>query len=194
MQNSGNQTINYTGVVSLNVTGSSGADTFNATPNATTTITVHGGLPTPPASPGERLERHPGRDHKPQVDGLLQSRVGLLGHWTFANRAAVNFDGIETLTQAVPDVAVLKTNGELDLLTPGGALQEISPAGTIQAVSSDLRRFVQQRRFRHRRNPGYVGTLWEHSDAFGWKEISSGSFQQVSATTNASARPWSSAC
>jgi hypothetical protein len=85
-----------------------------------------------------------------------------------------------------PSAAVLKTNGALDLLTPGGAVQEISAAGTIQAVSSTFDASFHNDVFAIVETPGFAGTVWEFSDSFGWKEISSGSFKQISATTNAS--------
>ncbi len=183
----GNQSIAYTGVAFLNVTGSGGADTFNVTPAASTTITVHGGLPTPPASPGDALNVGLSGASNPVLNDTYSSSSGYSGSWTFGNRAAVNFDGIETLSPSGPEVAVLKTSGELDLLTPGtNATVEISPAGSIRAVVATMDASFNNDIFAISELPGYAGTLWEYSDASGWKEISSGSFAQISATTNAS--------
>ena len=113
------QAVNYTGVASLNVTGTSGADTFDVTPAAATTITIHGGLPMPPASPGDVLNVNLSVATNPVLNDTYSSASGYSGSWTFGNRTPIDFDGIETLTPSGPEVAVLKTNGELDLLTPG---------------------------------------------------------------------------
>ena len=135
-QSGANQAVSYTNVKELNVTGSSGADTFNVTPSAATTITIHGELPTPPASPGDTLAMNLTGAVSPKLMDAFNASTGYSGAWTFGNKMAVIFDGIETLTPSGPSVAVLKTSGELDLLAPTGALKEISPAGTIQAVSA----------------------------------------------------------
>ncbi len=186
-QSSTNQAVDYTGVQSLNVTGSVGGDVFEVTPAAATTITVHGGLPTPPASPGDVLNVTLAGATDPVLNDSYSSSSGYSGGWTVGNRAAVNFDDIETLSPSGPEVAVLKTSGELDLLTPGtNAKVEISPAGSIRAVVATIDASFNNDIFAISELPGYAGTLWEYSDASGWMEISSGSFAQISATTNAS--------
>jgi len=93
-----NQPIALSGQADLNVTGGSGADTFNITPPATgTTITVTGGLPT--TLPGDVLDL----DFTGASGSTLTttgSPTGFSGSYTFTNRGAVAFTGIESLADA----------------------------------------------------------------------------------------------
>jgi hypothetical protein len=50
-----NQALTLSGITNLNLFGDGGSDVFNITPATATTIDVTGGLPTPPALPGDTL-------------------------------------------------------------------------------------------------------------------------------------------
>ena len=98
-----NQPLSLSNILFFIVFGSTGSDTFNVTPSATTTITIHGNAPTPPASPGDTLIVPSG--------GTLSDTNGPTGYsgaWTFSGDKAVNFDGIETL-EPTADLTVTQT-------------------------------------------------------------------------------------
>jgi hypothetical protein len=101
-------TINPTSTTAtLSVDGSDGSDTFTITPNAATTINVAGGLPTPPATPGDVLSVNTAGATSPTLTST-STASGLQGSFSFGNRMPVNFQEIETLATAA-DLAVTKT-------------------------------------------------------------------------------------
>ncbi|MFL5339601.1 MAG: hypothetical protein ACJ8F7_05475 [Gemmataceae bacterium] len=79
------------------VDGQGGADTLAITPSATSALIVHGGVPTPPALPGDRLVVNLLGAGGPAVSSSTNAN-GKQGTWTFTNRQSITFDGIETLT------------------------------------------------------------------------------------------------
>ena len=94
-----NQAISLSGITNFIVTGGSGSDTFNVTPSTTTTFTIHGNLPTPPASPGDTLIVPSGGTLTDEMD----TSSGYSGIWTFGGGdKLIAFDGIETLSPAIP--------------------------------------------------------------------------------------------
>ncbi len=98
----GNGTININAPLTgstATVSGGPGADTFNIAPNATftTPLTVNGGLPTPPANPGDALNINFAGVTTPLLTQTFSAKTGFSGSWTFGNAAAVNFTGIESL-------------------------------------------------------------------------------------------------
>ncbi len=65
---------------------------------------------------------------------------------------------------------------------------ELSTAGSIQSVSAVTDVTGSEWCYAIVQTPGFAGTLWLHGPAFpsGWQELSSGSFQQISAGLNSS--------
>lgn len=81
-------------MASADALGDTGNDTFNVTPRATLTINVFGGLPIPPALPGDRLiVDTSGATNTAIVLNLTPT--GFSGGYTFGNRAPVTFSQIE---------------------------------------------------------------------------------------------------
>jgi peptidyl-prolyl cis-trans isomerase A (cyclophilin A) len=83
----------------LSVTTGAGADSYYVVPLPATTITLNGGNPTPPASPGDTLEINfsgtSGADLATSDDSS-----GDFGSWTFANQRPIVFKNFETLLPA----------------------------------------------------------------------------------------------
>jgi hypothetical protein len=107
--------------------------------------------------------------------------------------ARLQLEALETrLTPSATAVqtAVLKTDGELDLYSPQtGTFQVLSAAGTIGSVSASQNASGQTVVYAIAVGPdglGHINTLWEHrtDNPGGWTELSTGSFQQVSAATD----------
>ena len=97
-QRGADQAVAYTGVPVLNVFGSDGSDTFDVTPSAATTFTVHGNLPTPHGPPpGDALTVELAGTTNPTLTDTFDPNVGYSGSWTFGNRMPVNFDTVESL-------------------------------------------------------------------------------------------------
>ncbi len=87
----------------------------------------------------------------------------------------------------VIDTAVLHTDGSLTEIDPSGVSHLLSPAGTIRAISTVLDVHGQTDVFAI--STGLMGaqynnTLWEYIPSFGWSQLSSGAFQQISAALN----------
>jgi uncharacterized repeat protein (TIGR01451 family) len=102
-------------LTTVNLNGLAGSDTFSVTPAATVVFNVNGHIPRPPASPGDTLDLNPSGATGTMLT-TSSSVLGLAGAYTFTNRAAVNFQQIETLA-ALADVQVTK----LDAPDPVGA-------------------------------------------------------------------------
>ena len=104
IQRGSDDVVNYSGVTNLNVTGSDGSDTFDVTPAAATTILVDGGLPTPPAAPGDTLNVNLVGATGASLSGTFNPVSGYSGTWTFTNAAPINFADIETVVQGPPTI------------------------------------------------------------------------------------------
>ena len=181
-------TITISNLAGVTAAGGNLSDAFNVTPSATTAFTVNGGLPNPPASPGDMLNVNLTGVTNPILIKTFSRATGYSGSWAFANRQEVNFTGIESLLPPEASTAVLKADGELDLFnTLTGQLQMLSPAGTILSVSAVQAGDGATDVFAI--TTGLVGaqfqnTLWEFSTVTGWSQLSTGSFAQISAATN----------
>jgi SdrD B-like domain/Right handed beta helix region/Putative Ig domain/Domain of unknown function (DUF4214) len=103
-QRGSDQAVNYSGVPTFNVIGSDGSDTFNVTPSASTTFTVNGGLPNPPALPGDTLNVAVAGTTNPTLNATFNSATGYSGSWTFGNADPINFAEIETLVPGPPAI------------------------------------------------------------------------------------------
>ncbi|MFL6248701.1 MAG: hypothetical protein ACJ74H_21940 [Thermoanaerobaculia bacterium] len=101
----------------LEVRGSQASDTFNVTPAVFTHIAIVGGLPVPPALPGDTLSVNTAGTTSPFLT-YTSSPDGYAGSYTFSNRSPVAFQAIETLAAATTDLAVTKTDGGVSA-TPG---------------------------------------------------------------------------
>jgi hypothetical protein len=97
-QRGSDDTVSFSSVQDFTVFGSSGSDTFNVTPAASTTFTVHGGDPTPPATPGDVLNVNLSGTTSPHLNSTQPVPAsGFAGSWTFGNADPVVFDQVETL-------------------------------------------------------------------------------------------------
>ena len=85
---------------SITVAGGAGSDTFNVTPSIRMPFTIHGGLPTPPVSPGDKLHVDVTGVTSPKLSAS-SSASGLAGAYTFSDRQPVNFDTVESLNPAI---------------------------------------------------------------------------------------------
>ncbi len=107
LQFTGQDAINFSGASNLSVATGAGSDTFNVAPLASTTVSVDGGDPTPPASPGDTLLM----DLTGTTGAALSvtnSADGTSGTWSFGGNDPVNFSHIETL-QSTADLSVTNT-------------------------------------------------------------------------------------
>jgi len=103
----------------LSVWGSDGPDVFNVTPSSTTTIDVTGDFPEPPASPGDVLYVNQAGSMGGTLTDTITSN-GHIGTYVFADRATVNFQGIETLGIST-DLGVTLSDS-VATTTPGATL------------------------------------------------------------------------
>jgi len=93
-----------------NVVGGDNSDTFTVIPGAQAQ-SVDGGLPTPPASPGDSLTVNISGTTDPALT-VTQTPDGLQGQYTFGNAAPVSFQHIETLSPLLgQSIPVLPTSG-----------------------------------------------------------------------------------
>ena len=114
--------INYVGdsdLSSLNVHGGTGSDTFTVTPWAQSflpsfSVSITGGLPIPPASPGDSLTIDLSGGAAGTALSATLGASGYSGGYTFTNRNAVNFSGIETLSPGYQTVTFDKNTGTTD--------------------------------------------------------------------------------
>jgi uncharacterized repeat protein (TIGR01451 family) len=103
----GGQMVSYSGIQAVTVNGGTGSDTFNVTPSNTIPFTINGGQPTPPANPGDTLNVNLAGTTSPNLSDNFDPASGYSGQWTFGNRKAVSFTGIETL---LPDAELSVIN------------------------------------------------------------------------------------
>lgn len=91
--------LTYRNVAGLTVTGGDGAagDHFDVAPSAATAFTLNGDEPTPPASPGDTLNGEPAGTQGAALADTSDPAAGFTGNWSFSNRQAVSFTGMETL-------------------------------------------------------------------------------------------------
>ncbi len=111
-------------VTAVTVTGGdspTAGDTFHVTPSAAVTFNINGGLPNPPALPGDTLVVPPGGTLTQTIDRA----TGASGKWQFAGDKPINFSGIEpaataaditsgnstTFTAGVPGTFTIAANG-----------------------------------------------------------------------------------
>ncbi|HUY90682.1 MAG TPA: DUF4214 domain-containing protein [Pirellulales bacterium] len=139
--------ISYSGTVAtVTVDGGSGNDSFDASPSATATINVNGGLPT--ALPGDALSVDLAGTTNPQ-----QNVTGTgAGQFTFGNFNAITYSGIESTTTtngsaplnfnvgnftagAAQILAVLDTSGTLLQLDVNGTLEETVALASISSLT-----------------------------------------------------------
>ncbi len=200
------QLVTFAAVPTFIVNGSPGPDTFDVTPNATTAFTIHGVSPsTFGPAPGDSLFVDETGTTTPTLNDTLDPYSGFSGSYTFGNRMAVNFDGIENLqgTQAPPsppDDFSIAQNG--NLYERNLAYDPSSPADGenvhIREISSGDFVAIAVTRDAATGTPVVFGilsngTLWEHDLSFDpsfsagttdvhWRQISSGHFVSISAT------------
>ncbi len=142
------QTVNYTAsLTSLTVNGGVGSDTFNVTPSATTTDFINGGLPTPPALPGDTLAVNLlGTTNAVETLILPTPASGYAGTWTFGNAQPVTFSEMETLSNTNATVSITPSvttiaEGQNVVYTfsvhnPGPALANVTLSDLLQASAS----------------------------------------------------------
>lgn len=83
----------------IDVTGGTGRDRFHAKPDVDAEIAIHGGLPSPPTNPGDRLFVNRGGTTGAKLTAN-PTPDGFEGEWTFTNRQTITFDGIEKVVPA----------------------------------------------------------------------------------------------
>ncbi len=84
----------FSNVPQVSLVGGAGNDVFNVTPTAATAITVDGGLPTPPATPGDFLNlQFAGTANVVSTDAVNAN--GHTGSFAFSNRQTVSYSDLE---------------------------------------------------------------------------------------------------
>jgi hypothetical protein len=130
-------TINYAAsggtVANLAVVGGLGADTFNVTPSIATTYSIDGGPPTEPA-PGDTINVNLAGTTGAMLSGLTQNGDEFSGTYTFSNRAAVSFTGMDSfspLLDPAPSVSLAfgPAGAVLEVVSPTGVLTQFDAAG-----------------------------------------------------------------
>ncbi|HVC97874.1 MAG TPA: choice-of-anchor Q domain-containing protein, partial [Pirellulales bacterium] len=114
------------GLSGVTLQGGSGPDTFNVVPSAAAAVTVHGGLPNPPTSPGDTLVVPWGAT----LSDTFDPNTGDYGTWTVSGYQRVAFDGIETLR---PDLIV---NTSADTDAASRSTSPLDPNGNISLRSA----------------------------------------------------------
>ncbi|HXT59406.1 MAG TPA: DUF4214 domain-containing protein, partial [Pirellulales bacterium] len=118
LQFTGQDAIQFSGASNLSVATGSGSDTFNVAPLASTTVSVDGGDPTPPAAPGDTLLVDLTGTASPALS-VTSSAAGSSGAWTFGGQQPIDFSHIETL-QSTADLDV--TNSAPGTVAENGPL------------------------------------------------------------------------
>lgn len=118
LQFTGQDAIDFSGVNNLLIATGSGSDTFNVVPLTGTTVSVDGGDPTPPTTPGDKLLVDLSGTTSPALS-VTNSAAGSSGSWSFAGQQPVNFSHIESL-QSTADLEV--TNSAPGAIAEGGSL------------------------------------------------------------------------
>ena len=131
-------------VTSVTVTGGdspTAGDTFRVTPSTTTAFNVNGGLPNPPALPGDTLI-------VPQGGTLTQTidrTTGASGNWQFAGDKPINFAGIEpaaaaaTITSGNQTTFTTGVPGTFTIVSDGYPPPTFSETSQLQTFGSDAR-------------------------------------------------------
>jgi hypothetical protein len=138
IQRNNDDTLTYSGVANLNVFGGDGSDTFNVTPTASTAITVDGGLPNPPVTPGDtlNLSSYAGAT----LTSSFNPNTGAAGQWTFNNgNQPVSFSHIETLgnvaapaiTSAASTTFTVGTGGTFSVTATGSPTPTLVETGAL---------------------------------------------------------------
>lgn len=105
---------------SVTLTNGSGADTTYVAPNATATFNVYGNNPT--TSPGDSLNLAFG-----EVSGAVFTGAGTgAGGYTFANRAPLNYTGIESVSMDTSSPNVSATAINFDAPSPSAQRSNLS--------------------------------------------------------------------
>src|SRR5262249_43672871 len=79
--------------------------------SVSTAINVDGDNPTPPASPGDRLNVDVAGTTNPFLSSVA-TPSGLMGVYKFDKRRLVIFQEVETLSPAAADLSAVKTDGQ----------------------------------------------------------------------------------
>ena len=146
--------VNYSGLSQVTVQGYDGADTFNVTPSASTTLNVYAGAPSG-VTLNNTLNLQPGGASDISLSET-STATGFQGAYTFGNRQPVNFQNIQAAQQqqsSAADLAVslsgpaaavegtatydvtISNLGPSD--APNSVLSYVIPAGT-QVVSASV--------------------------------------------------------
>src|SRR5215831_8947805 len=96
--------IPYSGFSSLQISGSTGSDTFDVSPSSTTSINILGNSPT--SAPGDVLNVNPDHTAVPRVNILSSSGASKNGNYTSSNRQPINFVSIETIVGPVNTIGL----------------------------------------------------------------------------------------
>jgi hypothetical protein len=94
-------TVNFSNTQSVMATGGNASDSFTVTPSATTTFSVAGGSPAPPASPGDTLNVDTTGTTNPSLTAASNSS-GFSGFYAFGNRKSIFFQQMESLFPPPP--------------------------------------------------------------------------------------------
>ena len=205
-QRGADQAVSFSGVTTFIVNGSPGPDTFDITPNATTTFAIHGNAPTPAGPrPGDSLVIQQAGTTSPTLTSTFDPATGFSGSETFGNRMPVLFDGIETLN-GTPAPAVGPPI-DFSIALNGTVIEHnlaYDPAAAPDAKDMHFREISSGNflALATTRNPttgaatvfGILAdhTLWEHDLSFDaaapqsgldvhWRKISNGFFTSITA-------------
>jgi parallel beta-helix repeat protein len=124
----GNDSLVIFNVGQLSAATASGSDTFNVDPLPNTMITIDGGLPTPPATPGDTLNMNLAGTTGAKLM-VTQDASGFSGSWTFTNAKPVNFTHIETIS---PSTVTASGAGQTITVTEG-----VSTGSQVVATFTD---------------------------------------------------------
>ena len=91
--------------VTVNIYGDNGTDTFNIMPSSTVTLNITGGLPIPPALPGDLLAVDMSGTINPALS-ISGTSTGFQGSFAFDNRQPLNFQQIESVPQQATHFSV----------------------------------------------------------------------------------------
>ena len=116
-------------LATINLFGVLGDDTFDVTPAQAASINVVGGVPTPPASPGDQLNVNTAGTTNPRVNRIILV-TGFSGSYQFDDRLPVSFAQVEAHAPSATDLTITKTDGRA--ASPSG----VSTTYTIVATNN----------------------------------------------------------